>query len=188
MNPMDLAEHRSKTTFSQHLAEMFKSSGVESDIGDFTETMRTSSGRVATGMMDIVKDTIKNNKGVLLGGFAAMAGVAILGRDSPNFSDSRENVRQHSSKMLRAPGTMDEPSVNNTPMGMATNTIKTNYITPKSFNSKNMQIRGDFIEEGIQTYNEYSSLLEPDNIQDQVYNMTNAAFGNGVRSSRLQTN
>lgn len=188
MNPMDLAEHRNKTTFSQHLAEMFKSSGVESDIGDFTETVRTSSGRVATGMSDIIKDTIKNNKGVLLGGFAAMAGVAILGRDSPNFSDSRENVRQHSSKMLRAPGTMDEPSVNNTPMGMATNTIKTNYITPKSFNSKNMQIQGDFIEEGIQTYNEYSSLLEPDNIQDQVYNMTNAAFGNGVRSSRLQTN
>ena len=188
MNPMDLAEHRNKTTFSQVLADMFEASGIESDTGSFKDTMRTSSGRVASGMTDIVKDVIKNNKGVLMGGFAAMAGVAILGRESPSFSDSRENVRQHSSKMLRAPGEYDEPSMNNTPMGMSTNTIKSNYITPKSFNSKNMQVRGDFIEEGIRDYNDFTSLLEPDNIQDQVYNMTNAAFGNGLRSARLQTN
>ena len=167
---------------------MFEASGIESDTGSFKDTMRTSSGRVASGMTDIVKDVIKNNKGVLMGGFAAMAGVAILGRESPSFSDSRENVRQHSSKMLRAPGEYDEPSMNNTPMGMSTNTIKSNYITPKSFNSKNMQVRGDFIEEGIRDYNDFTSLLEPDNIQDQVYNMTNAAFGNGLRSARLQTN
>ena len=188
MNPMDLAEHRNKTTFSQVLADMFEASGIESDTGSFKDTMRTSSGRVASGMTDIVKDVIKNNKGVLMGGFAAMAGVAILGRDSPSFSDSRENVRQHSSKMLRAPGAYDEPSMNNTPMGMSTNTIKSNYITPKSFSSKNIQVRGDFIQEGIEGYNEFTSLLEPDNIQDQIYNMTNAAFGNGLRSARLQTN
>lgn len=188
MNPMDLAEHRNKTTFSQTLADVFEASGVESDIGSFKDTMRTSSGRVASGMTDIVKDVIKNNKGVLMGGFAAMAGVAILGRESPSFSDSRENVRQHSSKMLRAPGSYDESSVNNTPMGMSTNTIKSNYITPKSFGSKNLQVKGDFIEQGISEYNEFTSLLEPDNIQDQIHNMTNAAFGDGIRSARLQTN
>ena len=39
-----------------------------------------------------------------------------------------------------------------------------------------------------ENYNQFSSLTDVGNVEDQIYNMTNAAFGTGLRSARLQTN
>lgn len=188
-NPMDLAEHRNKTGFSDALVNILKDSGVEMDYESGFNHKRTSSGQIVTGMSDVVKDFVKTNKGVIAGGFAAMAGVALLGRDSPSFSDSRDNIKQHNSKMLRAPtGSFDGDTMNNSPMGINTNTVKSNYMIPKSFDSRNVKVDGDFIEDSINTYNDFTSLVEPENIQEQAHNMASAMFGDGIRSARLQTN
>ena len=192
-NPTDLDEHRYKTTFSDALANMVKESGyIDMDFASFSERPRTSSGQVITGMSDIVKDIYKNNKSVLFGGLGAMAGLAMLGRSSPSFSDSRENLQEHSSNQMMSTKTNSANSINDTPMGINTNNLKSNFITPKTFNNKGIKVDGDFLPnamvEGYEAYSEFSSMLDSDNIQEQAYNITNAAFGNGLRSARLQTN
>ena len=192
-NPMDLNEHRYKTTFTDSLTNMLKESGyIDMDFASFSERPRTSSGQVVTGMSDIVKDIYKNNKSVLFGGLGAMAGLAMLGRSSPSFSDSRENLQEHSSNQMMSTKTNSANSINDTPMGINTNNLKSNFITPKVFNNKGIKVDGDFLPnamvDGYEAYNEFSSMLDTDNIQEQAYNITNAAFGNGLRSARLQTN
>ena len=192
-NPMDLNEHRYRTTFSDALGNMLKESGyIDMDYASFTQRPRSSSGQVVTGMSDLIKDIYKNNKSVIFGGLGAMAGVALLGRSSPSFSDSRENLQEHSSNQMMSTKTNSADSINDTPMGINTNNLKSNFITPKVFNNKGIKVDGDFLPnamvDGYEAYNEFSSMLDTDNIQEQAYNITNAAFGNGLRSARLQTN
>lgn len=66
--------------------------------------LKKSTGQVALGATDFITDVVKNNKMLIGGGLAAMAGVALLGREQPSFSDSRSAARQHSASMLRSPG------------------------------------------------------------------------------------
>lgn len=190
--PLDLNEKRfSKTSgeFIDTLNNIVKESGITSmDYEDGVKHLKKASGQIALGTYDYLLDLAKSNKGVIGGGLAAMAGIALLGREQPNFSDSRSAARQHGASMLRSPGTYDETSQNNTPMAIETNPNRAGYILPKTFGAKGIKIGGDFINSGNEMYNEYNSLLDTENVQDQISNMAYSVFGDGIRSARLQTN
>ena len=192
LTPLDLPEHR----FSKDSAAYIDAINTIVEQGDITtmdyesasKHLRKSTGQVYSGVSDLIFDTFKNNKKVILGGLGAMAGVAMLSRSDPSFSDSRSNTRQHAANMLRSSGEYDSPSVNNTPMGMDTNTNSSGYLTPKGFNSKGIKVSGEFVSESEQQYNNFNSMISTDNIEDQAHNITNSLFGDGIRSARLQTN
>lgn len=190
--PLDLNEKRYSKNSSEYidtLNNIIKEQGItDIDYEDGIKHLRKSTGQVALGSYDYLLDVAKSNKGVILGGLGAMAGVALLGRDQPNFSDSRSAARQYGANMLPSPGTYDEPSQNNAPMGMETNPNKAGFILPKSFGSKGIKVGGDFINNGSEMYAEYNSLMDTSSAQDQMYNMANSIFGDGIRSARLQTN
>lgn len=190
--PLDLNEKRfSKTSgeFIGTLNNIIKEAGItDVDYEDGIKHLRKSTGQVASGTYDYLLDLAKSNKGVIAGGLAAMAGIALLGREQPNFSDSRSAARQHGATMLRSPGTYDEPSQNNTPMGIETNPNKSGFILPKTFGAKGIKVGGDFLGNANNMYNEYDSMLDTENIQDQISNMSYSIFGDGIRSARLQTN
>lgn len=190
--PLDINEKRfSKNSmeFIDSVNSVIKEAGItDIDLEDGLKHIRKSTGQVANGVYDYLIDVAKSNKGVLFGGLAAMTGIAILGREQPSFSDSRTNSRQHSANMLRSPGSLDNTSQNNTPMGIETNPTKAGYVLPKTFGAKGIKISGEMFNSTSEVYNEYNSLLDTDNIQDQFYNMANSIFGDGIRSARLQTN
>lgn len=190
--PLDLNEKRfSKTSgeFIGTLNNIIKEAGItDIDYEDGIKHLRKSTGQIASGTYDYLLDIAKSNKGIIAGGLAAMAGIALLGREQPNFSDSRSAARQHGASMLRSPGTYDEPSQNNTPMGMETNPNKAGYILPKTFGAKGIKVGGEFLNSANNMYNEYDSMLDTENVQDQISNMSYSIFGDGIRSARLQTN
>lgn len=190
--PLDLNEKRfskNSNDFIDSLNSIIKEQGItEIDYEDGIKHLRKSTGQVALGTYDYLLDVAKNNKTVIAGGLAAMAGVALLGREQPNFSDSRSAARQQSASMLRSPGTYDESSQNNTPMGIETNPNKAGYILPKTFGAKGIKVGGDMINGASEMYNEYNSMLDSNNIEDQIYNMSTSIFGDNIRSARLQTN
>lgn len=190
--PLDLNEKRfskNSNDFIDSLNSIIKEQGItEIDYEDGIKHLRKSTGQVALGTYDYLLDVAKSNKGVIAGGLAAMAGVALLGREQPSFSDSRAAARQPSASMLRSPGTYDEPSQNNTPMGIETNPNKAGYILPKTFGAKGIKVGGDMFNGANEMYTEYNSMLDSDNIENQIYNISNSIFGDGIRSARLQTN
>lgn len=193
-SPLDLNERRfsqNSMDFINSLNSIIKEQGItDIDYEDGIKHLRKSSGQVALSSMEYLTDLVKNNKGVIAGGVGAMVGIAMLGREQPSFSDSRSQARQYSANMLRSAGTYDEPSQNNTPtvMGQETNSNKAGYILPKAFAAKGMRIGSSMINDSNSLYEEYNSLLDTSAVQDNVYNMTSALFGDGLRSARLQTN
>ena len=188
--PLDLPQHRfSKESYAHidALNSIISEAGItEIDLESGLTNVRKSSKQVAMGTKDLLMDTLKNNKMVIGGGLAAMAGIALMGRSEPNFSDSRSQSRQYAASMVREASTYDNSDSG--PMGQATSSTKTGYVTPKSFTSKNTKIEGEFVQDGEQTYTQYSSMLDADNINDQIYNISNSIFGSGVRTARLQNN
>lgn len=192
LSPLDLPEHRyskdSKAYLDAVNTIIERGDIAPMDYEDASKHLRKASGQVYSGVSDLIFDTFKNNKKVILGGLGAMAGIAMLSRSEPSFSDSRSNTRQHAASMLRSSGEYDAPSINNTPMGRDTNTNSSGYLTPKGFNSKGIKVSGEFVSESEQQYNNFNSMISTDNIEDQAYNITNSLFGDGIRSARLQTN
>lgn len=192
LTPLDLPEHRyskDSKAYIEALESIVENSSITNiDYEDASKHLRKASGQLYSGVSDLIFDTLKNNKLVIGGGLAAMAGVAILGRQDPQFTDSRTNSRQHAATMLRSSGEYDAPSINNTPMGQDTNTNKSGYLTPKTFGAKGIRVSGDFVSESEDQYNNFNSMISTDNVEQQAYNMTSALFGDGIRSARLQTN
>ena len=190
--PLDLNEKRFSSSSAEYidtLNSIIKEQGItDIDYESGVKHLRKSTGQVALGAYDYLLDVAKSNKGVILGGLGAMAGVALLGRDQPSFSDSRAASRQYGANMLQSPGTYDAPSQNNTPMGMETNPNKAGYILPKTFGAKGIKVGGEMMNNANDMYAEYNSLLDTGNAEDHIYNMTNSIFGDGMRSARLQTN
>ena len=190
--PLDLNEKRfgsSSGEFIDTLNSIIKEQGItEMDYESGLKHLKKSTGQVALGATDFITDVVKNNKMLIGGGLAAMAGVALLGREQPSFSDSRSAARQHSASMLRSPGAYDGETQNNTPMGVETNPNKAGYILPKTFGAKGIKVGGEMVNGMSDMYNEYNSMLDSGNVQDQIYNLSNSLFGDGIRSARLQTN
>ena len=184
--PLDLAQHKWDNQNINHLASVLK----HGSMNDMVEesgllNLRKASGQLYRGLDDVIVDTLKNNKGLILGGLGALAGVAMMGRSEPTFNDSRQNAPMHNTKMLMAP----QSNYENTTMGMETNPTKANYITPHNFGTgKSVRVEGDFVRDVEQSYNEFSSLIDPDNIQENMSNISNSIFGDGIRSARLLSN
>lgn len=191
-SPLDINEKRFSKTSGEFISaamDVIKEQGItEMDYESGLKHLRKSTGQVSLGLSDMLMDTLKSNKGVIAGGLAAMAGVAILGREQPSFSDSRNSARQHGASMLRSPGSYDEPTQNNAPMAIETNPTKAGYILPKAFSAKGIKVGGDFVNGATEIYNDYNSLLDVDTIHNEFYNVSSALFGDNIRSARLQTN
>ena len=142
--------------------------------------MKRSARQLYQGLNDAIVDGIKSNKGMLALGVAALVGVNMMGRSSPSFDDSRAAMRQHSTKMLQAPTSLEDIET-----GIETNKTKSNYITPNSYTgSKSVDMQGQFVDNSYNNYNQFSSMLDP-SIDTQKANLNSAIFGGGLRTSRL---
>lgn len=142
--------------------------------------MKRSSRQLYQGVNDAIVETIKSNKSLLAVGAAALVGINLMGRSEPSFSDSRANMRQHSTQMLQAPRNLDDIET-----GIETNPTRSAYIQPKSYtNSKSVNVQGQFIEDGYNNYNQFTSMLDP-SLDSQTMNLNSAIFGGGLRSARL---
>ena len=142
--------------------------------------MKRSSRQLYQGLNDAIVDTIKSNKSLLAVGAAALVGINLMGRSEPSFADSRANMRMHSTQMLQSPTNLEDIET-----GIETNTNRSSYVQPKSYtNSKSVQVNGQFIDNGYNSYNQFSSMLDP-SIDSQAMNMNSAIFGGGLRSAKL---
>lgn len=131
------------------------------------------------GVTDGMMDTLKRNKSLIGAGVAAMAGVALLSREQPTFSDSRDNVRMHNAQMLQQ--RIDPESVET---GIETNVNRSGYVQPKSYNNKAVRMSGNFVEQGYNNYEQFPSEMM-DYTDSQVQSLQTAVFGNDIRNSRL---
>lgn len=141
--------------------------------------IKRSPQQLYRGVNDAIVDTMKNNKALLIGGAAALVGVNLLGRSQPSFADSRENMKLHNSDMIRSPQREVENGIN-------TNTVKSAYIQPDNYSkSKSVNVQGDFVDNGYQTYNQFNSMLETMSPESQAAGLNSAIFGGNIRSTRL---
>jgi len=132
-----------------------------------------SYGRMAREIKVNIASTIKNNKGILGVGAAALALGSIMTRDGAEVSEERERmIRGNGGKMITGP--------TNVPMGINTNTTASSYVTPKVQNTgqKSVEVNGDFAE-----YAEYG---DASNYMDQTAALSSAIFGDNLRTARLE--
>lgn len=59
-------------------------------------------------------------------------------------------------------------------MGVETNPNKAGYILPKTFGAKGIKVGGEMVNGVNGMYNEYNSMLDSENVQDQIYNLSNS--------------
>lgn len=178
LTPMDMNTKQSKKGFESTLFEIMDNL----DMFDLNKgiDIKRSPSQLYNNLNDAIVESVKKNKNLLLAGGAALVGVNLLGRSEPSFSDSRANMRQHSSQMLQTP--TDPESVQT---GIETNKTKSNYIQPNSYNnSKSVQVQGDFVDQGYNNYNQFNSALSP-NI-DPSRSLSSAIYGGDIRSARLE--
>lgn len=151
------------------------------DIVDVEEgiDMTRSPQQLYHGATDAIMDTFKRNKSLIAVGLSAMAGVSLLAREQPSFSDSRDNVRMHNTQMLQQ--RIDPETVET---GIETNVNRTNYIQPQYNSNKAVRMSGDFVEQSYNTYEQFPSDLM-DSADTQVQSLQNAVFGNDMRNARL---
>lgn len=177
-SPLDMNTQRGVKGFEQTLYSIMDSM----DMFDLNKgvDLKRSPAQLYNNLNDAIVGAVKKNKGLLMAGGAALVGVNLLGRSEPSFSDSRANMRQHSSKMLQTP--MDPESVQT---GIETNKTKSNFIQPNSYNnSKSVQVQGDFIDQGYNSYNQFDSSLSQG--IDPSRSISSAIYGGNIRSARLE--
>ena len=185
-SPLDLPEHRfskNSTDWMDALKNILNEQmgANHMDFEDaFTNPSKTI-GKTSKAVSSMIMETLRDNKKVIGGGLAVMAGVSLLGRSEPTFNDSRRNSREYSASMLRAPSQSYEPIDKEVPMGMETNPTKAGYILPKAFNTKSIRVAGDFI-------NNASESFSAENTEEQLYKVNQAVFGDGIRTARFQSN
>lgn len=185
-SPLDLPEHR----FSKNSSDWINSiqSILENQLGashmDFdspTQNPRKAVGRFSSKISEFMSKTLSENKMLIGGGLAAMAGVSLLGRSEPTFNESRADTRQYAASMLKRPEPIDRDQV---PMGIETNTNKAGYMLPKMLDGKAMRVAGDFVNN---SYNA-SENFTPSNVEDQLQGLNEAVFGGGIRTATFQSN
>lgn len=132
-----------------------------------------SYGRMAREIKVNIASTLKNNKGILGIGAAALALGSIMTRDGAEVSEERERmVRGNGGKMITGP--------QNVPMGINTNTTASSYVTPKVQNTgqKSVEVQGDF--------SEYADYGNATTYSDQTASLSSAIFGDNLRTARLE--
>lgn len=182
-SPLDVNIHRNSESFSDVLKAVIQNDGViEPDFESGMLHMRKASGQLYNGFDNAIVNTLKNNKGLLMGGVAGLGAISILGRSEPTYADNQRGNMPHSSKGM----------LQNTPVGIDTNPTKAAYITPTDHSTgKSIRIAGDFRRQiDNENYNskapQMTSLLLPSENNSQ--SISNAIFGNGIRSARLESN
>lgn len=141
------------------------------DMFDMVEEV--SPKQLYSGSKDVILDTFRKNKGLILGGLGAMAAANLIFRESPNFDNSRSESRDYSPRMLQTPSNYEE--VEN---GIQTNKPSSNFIQPATYGSKSVRVQGSF--ENYNNYNPYGSFID-----EQSNNLSTAIFGGNLRSAKL---
>lgn len=131
------------------------------------------------GVNDAIVEATKKNKGLFMTGAAALVGINLLGRSEPSFTDSRSNMRQHSTQMLQTPTDLESVSTQ-----MPTSRQSSNYVQPKTYTSKSVDVQGDFVNQEYNNYNQFNSTLD-DGYSSTISSMNNAIFGRDLRTARL---
>ena len=188
--PIDLSRDRNSAKFIPTLESISQGGLLDVEQDAFHKNYAKSGKQLYNALSDGIVNTFKDNKNLLLGGAVALGAVSMISRQQPSF---RQSPMQHSSGMLQAQGNSSNGGQYNAPLGQPTSSQKTGYITPKTHtNSKHVRIQGDFIDKGANEFTQLSD--EFDNIssiqhsQAVAHSMSNAIFGNGIRTARVQNN
>ena len=137
---------------------------------------KASVSQLYNNLGDAIVDTFKKNKGLLIGGAAALVGINLLGQSDPSFEESRRNAKMHSSKMLTAPKTeIDDVPV--MPVSQSSN-----YILPKTFSSRQVEISADRSEQ----YNSDYSNIGNYEMFDPSKALNDSLFGGGFRAGNIK--
>lgn len=169
--PLDIAQSKIKGTIIDKAKEVL-SNFIGMDYETDLQGTR-SYGRMAREIKVNIASTLKNNKGILGVGAAALALGSIVTRDGAEVSEERE-------RMIRGNGGKIHTGPQNVPMGINTNTTATSYVTPKVQNTgqKSVEVQGDFAE-----YAEYG---DASNYMDKTAALSSAIFGDNLRTARLE--
>ena len=137
---------------------------------------KASVSQLYNNLGDAIKKKKKKNKGLLIGGAAALVGINLLGQSDPSFEESRRNAKMHSSKMLTAPKTeIDDVPV--MPVSQSSN-----YILPKTFSSRQVEISADRSEQ----YNSDYSNIGNYEMFDPSKALNDSLFGGGFRAGNIK--
>lgn len=137
---------------------------------------KASASQLYNNLGDAIVDTFKKNKGVLLGGAAALIGINLIGQSDPSFEESRRNARMHSSQMISAPRT----ELDDVPVMPVAQT--SNYITPTSYTSRNVDISASRSDQYSSDYSNVGSY----EIFDQAKALNDSIFGGGFRAGNIK--
>ena len=171
--PLDFNRIAAKFGDDEATRQILSSSGLFE-----TESVisKASAGQLYNNLGDAIVDTFKKNKGVLLGGAAALVGINLLGQSDPSFEESRRNARMHSSQMISTPRTQ----LDDVPVMPVAQT--SNYITPTSYTSRNVDVSADRTDQ----YNSDYSNLGSYEIFDQAKALNDSIFGGGFRAGNIK--
>lgn len=127
---------------------------------------------------DVIVNTFKKNKGLILGGVGAIAAINMLGRSGPNFDEDRYAKRMPAANMMATPKTMSEDDV-----GINPNRQKTGYVTPKEYSNRNVNVSGQFTN-SYDNYEDTSNSLIYQ-ASNQMNSLNTAIFGGDIRRASL---
>lgn len=172
-SPLDFNRVATKLGDDEATRQILSSSGLFE-----TESVisKASASQLYNNLGDAIVDTFKKNKGVLLGGAAALVGINLIGQSDPSFEESRRNARMHSSQMISTP----REQLDDVPVMPVAQT--SNYITPTSYTSRNVDISADRSD----NYNSDYSNLGSYEIFDQAKALNDSIFGGGFRAGNIK--
>ena len=171
--PLDFNRIANQLGGDESVRQILSSSGLFE-----TESVisKASAGQLYNNLGDAIVDTFKKNKGLILGGAAALVGINLIGQSEPSFEQSRRNAIMPTSKMLTVPKEdIDDMTV--MPMSQSSN-----YIMPKSFTSRNVDVSANRTDQYQSDYSNIGSY----EMFDPMKSLNDSIFGGGFRSGNIK--